>query len=165
MKKMILMSLMVFESILVLNAQTTLKNDRFHLNAGMGAVIVNYGRPSVFVGFDYMLTPALSLGAEYTFLSYYSHMRETQYGYMLNMNYHFNKLLKLHPRWDIYAGPILEYEQRFNDWDNSNLTHNRWVLGLQVGAKYYINDRVALNLKTGAGNAMSVGTLGISVGF
>ncbi|HEY5534827.1 MAG TPA: hypothetical protein VIL99_07840, partial [Ignavibacteria bacterium] len=38
-------------------------------------------------------------------------------------------------------------------------------LGAQIGGRYYINDRFALNLEVGGGNAFSEGKFGISYIF
>lgn len=155
-------------SATMVRAQSNETSERFFLNVGVGGVLIqgNY-TPPVYLGIDYMLTPTLSLSGEYTFLSYESIIsRQTQYGYMLAMHYHFNKMLRLSPKWDLYAGPVAEFEQTFStNFGAQDHSSSRWALGMHIGARYFITDRMAINAKIGTGNLGSVGTIGMSVKF
>jgi outer membrane immunogenic protein len=169
MKKIMFMCIWILGAATV-SAQTVEKPDRFFLNAGVG-VTPSFASPylnvPVFLGVDYMLLPFLSVSGEYTFVSDEKHFsRTTRYGYKLGINYHFNKLLRLSPKWDLYAGAVTEYEMIYYSRDvYVDKPYNRPVYGFQVGARYFITDRMAINAKLGSGNVGSTGTLGISVKF
>ncbi len=88
--------------------------------------------------------------------------------YMLGIHYHFNDLLKLNQKWDLYAGPVFELENVRTMHMGSHIipdAYLRRVWGANVGARYFLTDRLALNAKIGWGNIGSAGTLGLSVKF
>ncbi|MEX2597843.1 MAG: outer membrane beta-barrel protein [Salibacteraceae bacterium] len=135
------------------------------LNLGLG--FSNWGLP-VYLGFDYGVHKDVTLGAELSFRSYNERFDNQRYNHSVfgisgNVNYHFNSLLNISPKWDLYAGLNIG----FYHWNSSNNYPGRYNsglgLGLQVGGRYYFTDRFGLNLEIGGGNAFSGGKLGISL--
>lgn len=167
MRKLLITGVLMF-GVFIINAQIPEKKERFILNVG-GGISLSDNVP-VYMGIDYMLVKNLSLNMEYTFLRSQIPMRTltaTQ-AYMLGIHYHFNDLLKLNQKWDLYAGPVFELESvLFMNTSNhhSPNAYFRRIWGANIGARYYITDRLALNAKIGYGNIGSAGTFGISVKF
>ncbi|MGQ1786725.1 MULTISPECIES: hypothetical protein [unclassified Saccharicrinis] len=70
-------------------------------------------------------------------------------------DYHFNRLLEITSDWDVYAGA------------NAGLgieTNNTLELGLQIGGRYYWDNKWGINLEFGGGNTFST-KLGVSMKF
>lgn len=146
-------------------AQYMLEKGKAQLNAGVG--LSNWGLP-VYVGFDYGVHKDVSIGAEASFRSYNygwkgSNYRVSVFGASANANYHFNSLLKIPKEWDLYAG----INVGFYSWNYANDypgNHNSGLgLGGQIGARYYFNDKIGINLEGGGGNAFNGGKLGITI--
>jgi outer membrane immunogenic protein len=167
MKKQSILGVLIFSAIII-QAQAPEKQERFFLNVGGGVSLLDY--VPVYMGVDYMFMRNLSLNLEYTFAKEHDsdiYLSVTQ-AYMIGMHYHFNDLLKLNKRWDLYAGPVFELESGRKLSTTPKIGRNtfyRRTWGANVGARYFLTDRLALNLKIGYGNIWSVGTVGISVKF
>lgn len=148
--------------------QYPLGQGQIQLNAGLG--ISGWGRP-VYVGLDYGIHKDMSLGAEFSFRKfrdkwsgfYFDHR---VIGIAANWNYHFNSVLGMAEEpWDIYAGINAGYYI----WSSDNGYYGNYAngvgFGAQLGARYYFNDKIAINLEGGGGNAFSGGKLGLTVKF
>lgn len=165
MKKYILIACLAMSSVLV--AQNPIAKGQAQLNAGLG--FSTYGLP-VYVGFDYGIHEDITIGAEFTYRSYNdeyfgSKYNHRLYGFSGNANYHFNNLLGIDPTWDVYGG----LNVGFYSWSSPNGYKGKRSsglgLGLQIGGRYYFNDKIGINLEFGGGNATSGGKIGISVKF
>ncbi len=153
--------------ISMLFAQTPLPNGKVQLNAGVG--LYSGGIP-VYVGFDVGVPKDFTVGGELSFASYYDdwhsrHYHHTVTGISGNFNYHFNRLLNITPKWDVYAGLNLGFYiwNSPNDYEGN---HSSGLgLGLQVGGRYYFTDKFGINLEFGGGNEFSGAKFGISIRF
>lgn len=165
MKKTTYIISMLILSISTLLAQNPLQKNQTQLNVGVG--FSDWGVP-VYIGFDHGISKNFSLGGELSYRHYEEYWQEVYYAHPItglsgNINYHFNNLFHIRPTWDLYAG----LNAGFYIWGSPNAYHGTESTGLglgaQIGARYYISRKVALNLEFGGGNAFSNGKLGLSV--
>jgi outer membrane immunogenic protein len=144
--------------------QSPLPLGKTQLNAGVG--LSEWGVP-VYVGFDYSIHKDITLGAEFSYSSYREHWENYYYnhnilGFSGNANYHFNSVLKIPQKWDFYAGLNLGFFV-WTSPDNYYGNHSSGLgLGAQVGGRYYLTDKVGINLEFGGGNAFYGGKFGLS---
>lgn len=135
------------------------------LNLGLG--LSDSGIP-VYIGFDRSFARDFTFGAELSYRAYNENWQNDYYNHDIfgvsgNINYHFNNLLRITPRWDIYAGlNVGVYVWTSPDGYAGN--HSSGLgLGGQIGVRYYFTNSVGLNLEFGGGNAFSGGKLGLSI--
>lgn len=141
------------------NAQAPLEKGAFQLNAGLGTSA--WGVP-VYAGVDYGLVDNVTLGAELSFQTYnrnvgFGDANSTIVGFQANGNYHFNELLEMRSEWDFYAGANLNFfnwSTKINGVKNDFYDSTAPELGLQVGGRYFFNDKFAVNLQIGGGNVV-----------
>jgi len=155
--------LMVFFG--VANAQAPLSEGAFQLNGGFG--FSNHGLP-VYVGLDYGVHPDITIGGELSYRSFNRNWSGNKYKHSVtgisgNANYHFNRILNISNPWNFYAGLNLGYFYWNNDRNYGGSHSSGLGLGLQVGGRYYFNDKIGLNLEFGGGNAFSGGKIGVSI--
>jgi outer membrane immunogenic protein len=164
MRKLILTIFTTFSSIFLF-AQSPIHVGQAQINAGIG--LSSYGIP-IYVGFDYGVHPDITVGAELSYRSfhedYYGYrFRHSVVGLLANGNYHFNRILKIPSPWDLYAGLNLGFYSWKTDGDYHG-NHNSGVgLGIQLGGRYYFNNKVGINLEIAAGNTVADGKFGVSV--
>lgn len=165
MKKLLLIVCLTLSATIF--AQNPIEKGQAQINAGLG--FSGWGIP-VYVGFDYGIHEDITLGAEVSYRSYNETHFKSKYDFTIigisgNGNYHFNRILGIDPTWDLYGG----LNVGFYIWNSpSGYTGNRTSglgLGLQIGGRYYFNDKIGINLELGGGNATSGGKIGISVKF
>ncbi|MDX2195734.1 MAG: hypothetical protein NW207_04895 [Cytophagales bacterium] len=142
-------------------AQYPLAKSRAQLNAGVG--FSGWGLP-LFIGFDYGVHKDVSIGGEVSFrnYSYSSAYSANIIGIFVNGNYHFNSVLNIPKPWDFYGGANLGFflwTGNFGTAGSSGLG-----LGIQVGGRYYFNDKFGINLEFGGGNYYG-GKVGITYKF
>jgi len=146
-------------------AQGSLAKGEAQINAGVG--LSSWGIP-VYAGFDYGVHPDITLGAEASFRGFNENWRGDRYRHSVigisgNANYHFNRILKIPSKWDFYAGGNLG----FYLWNSPNgyLGNRASGLGLggQIGGRYFVSNKVGLNLEVGGGNAFSGGKFGLTI--
>jgi outer membrane immunogenic protein len=148
------------------SAQYALPEGGKQINAGFGAS--SWGTP-VYVGLDFGVHPDISVGGELSFRSY----RQTYFGEKYsssiiglgaNANYHFNHILDIPTKWDLYAGVTVG----FYIWNSSANYVGDGASGLgfsgQAGARYYFNDKWAVNVEFGGGT-VSGGRFGVTKKF
>lgn len=149
-------------------AQAPLEEGSLQLNAGIGTS--GWGTP-VYVGVDYGLAPNFTLGGEVSYQSYSENLgyggdlKSSILGLQVNGNYHFNEVLNIPSEWDFYAGANLNYyswSSKYNGTTYNNPSANNFGLGLQVGGRYFFNDKFAINLQLGGGNVVSGAKIGIT---
>lgn len=156
--------------------QGSLKNKEIQLNGGIG--LTSLAIP-FYVGLDYGVGKEITIGADFSYRGYsdkvsgYYDNSYTIIGIGANGNYHFNKVLNVPSKFDIYGGLTLNYYI----WKNSsnyvgpsgqqsffvpNYSGNSGIgFGLQVGGRYFFNDKFGVNLELGGGS-FSGGKLGIT---
>lgn len=134
------------------------------LNVGFG--LSNVGIP-IYIGFDHAVARDLTLGAELSYRAYNERWNSDYYNHNIigisgNLNYHFNRILGISPRWDFYAGPNVGfYVWTSPDGYTGNMS-SRLGLGGQIGGRYYFTNSLGINLEFGGGNAFNGGKLGLS---
>lgn len=145
--------------------QNPLPKGSNQLNFGVG--FSGWGVP-LYIGFDHGVHKDITLGGELSYRSYHEKWTNNTYNHNIigisgNANYHFNTIMNMPSNWDFYAGANLG----FYIW-NSPSTYggdNNSGLGLggQIGTRYYLSNRVGLNLEFGGGNAFSGGKFGLTI--
>ena len=167
MKKVIITILGVILLTSVVQAQSPLDKGGVQLNAGVG--FSGWGIP-VYLGMDYGIHEDITLGAELSYRRYHNNVigiefNHTVIGFLVNGNYHFNTLLELPDPWDLYAG----LNVGFYSWsspDNFKGTSGSGIgLGIQIGGRYYISEKVGFNLEFGGGNSVSGAKVGVTFKF
>ncbi len=165
MKKLLLTMTIGMFSILG-QAQYALSPGDNQLNVGVGAS--GYGIP-IYLGFDHGFDESISFGAQVAWRGYSrnyfgQNYRNSITNFSVNANYHFGSLLELSEEIDLYGGAnigvfIWSYGSGYYEAGRTGLG-----IGLQIGGRYYLNDKFALNLEFGGGyNAIGDGKVGISV--
>ena len=164
MKKLILLATAFF-ALNTVSAQCPINVGQAQLNAGLG--FSSWGLP-VYVGLDFGVHKDVTVGGEASFRSYNGSWNSNKYrhsvlGFSANGNYHFNHVLNIPLEWDFYAGANVGFYiwNSPDDYDGDNVSG--LGLGIQVGGRYYFNDKMGINLEFGGGNAFSGGKIGISV--
>jgi len=164
MKKILLFATFVFFAVMSFG-QNSLPMGKTQLNFGVG--FSDWGVP-LYVGLDYAVSDDVTLGGEFTYRSYRDQVNNIYYDHSIegiagNFNYHFNNLLSIPPNWDLYAG----LNVGFYIWNSPDTYQGSYTsglgLGLQIGGRYFISRRVALNLEFGGGNAFADGKFGLTV--
>lgn len=164
MKKFITIILLTFLSTIVY-AQNPLNKGGSQLNAGVG--FSDWGVP-VYIGLDYGIDQDISIGGELSFRSYHEDWRDYSYSHTImgisgNVNYHFNRILKISRKWDFYAGLNIGFFIWSSPSDYHGDRSSGLDLGAQIGGRYYFSNSVGINLEFGGGNAFSGGKFGISI--
>jgi outer membrane immunogenic protein len=146
-------------------AQSPLPVGKAQLNMGVG--LSTWGVP-VYVGIDYGIIKNISIGGELSFSSYKESWKDHSYhhnifGISANGNYHFNSLLNIPSKFDLYAGVNLGFYiwSSPSGYDGSN--SSGLGLGAQIGGRYYVSKKIGINLELGGGNAFSGAKLGVSI--
>ena len=164
MKKYIL-SLAILSITSLSFSQAPINKGATQLNLGVG--FSEYTVP-FYIGFDHCVAKDLTLGAEASYRAYNEHWKDDYYdhsilGFSGNLNYHFNSILRMPSRWDLYAGANIG----FYVWNTPNGYRGNHSSGLgvgaQIGARYYFSDRLGINLEFGGANAFSGGKIGLSI--
>ncbi|MDN5203865.1 hypothetical protein QQ008_20910 [Fulvivirgaceae bacterium BMA10] len=148
-------------------------NDQKMLTAGIG--FSSWGTP-IFGRLVFPVADYITVGGS---LSYQSNSerflggkwKHTIVGIGARGNYHFNELLGVSDEWDFYAGATLGYyvwntkaQSGFLDDDIYTGSGSGGLgLGIQIGGRYFFNDKFAVNLEYGGGSVLSSGTLGLTI--
>jgi outer membrane immunogenic protein len=83
-------------------------------------------------------------------------------------SYHFNELLKAPDIWDFYAGASLGYFFWNTEYNGSGTDvysgsgDGGFSIGAHVGGRYFVNDKIAINLELGGGTVLGGATLGVT---
>jgi len=164
MKKISITTIFIL-STLVLFSQSPLPVGKNQLNIGVG--LSAWGVP-IYIGIDHSILPDITLGAEFSYRSYREHWKDFYYqhsimGFSGNANYHFNSVLSIPQKCDLYAGLNIGFYSWSSPENYAGDHHSGLGLGAQVGGRYYITERTGLNLEFGGGNEFSGGKFGISL--
>ena len=165
------MKFKVFTSVIFLfvigttQAQNPLPVGKAQLNFGLG--FGEWGIP-VYAGFDVGVAKNITMGGEFSYRSYNEDWKSNKYhhniiGISANGNYHFNTLLKIPEKFDVYAGLNLGFYSWSSPDEYDGDNNSGLGLGAQVGARYYFSKTVGINLEFGGGNAFSGGKFGLTV--
>ena len=167
MKKNILLALLCLVSFGAF-AQGSLEKGGLQLNAGLGTS--GWGTP-VYIGLDYGIHEDITLGGELSYRSDSQAYGSNKYkssviGIGVNGNYHFNRILEIPSKWDLYAGAGLNYYIWSYDNDLYKTNDNSDIgLGVQIGGRYFFTDKFGVNLEVGGGSATSGAKIGITYKF
>ena len=165
MRKAILPLLAVFCVANLAFAQAPLSIGEKQLNAGIG--LSTWGLP-VYLGFDVGVHEDITVGGEFSFRSYRENWKKSYYRHLVvgisaSGNYHFDRLLDLPSRWNLYAGLNLGFFIYASPDEYPGARSSGRGLAGQIGGRYFLNDKTALNLEFGGGNAFSGGKFGVTV--
>ncbi len=162
--KKYLLSLSVILFSLPVFAQSPIAKGGTQLNTGIG--LSSWGVP-VYMGLDFGVHPDITLGGEFSYRGYRDKYAGYYYDHNVigisgNGNYHFNRILEIPGNWDFYAGLNLGF-YIWNSPDDYQGSHSSGLgLGAQIGVRYFLSDKVGLNLEFGGGNAFSDGKFGLT---
>ncbi|QOI97341.1 MAG: hypothetical protein HRU69_07485 [Flammeovirgaceae bacterium] len=164
MKKLIFISLAIMAFVSTSIAQAPPGKGGKQLNAGLG--FSDWGIP-VYVGADFGVHDDVTIGPKVSYRKWNYRALGTDYSQTLivlsfNGNYHFNKLLNLENKWNLYAGATLGY-YIWSDSEFSGAESSGIGLDLQVGGRYFFNDKLGINLEFGGGSGVGAGSIGITV--
>lgn len=124
------------------------KGDK-QINFGLG--FTNSGLP-VYVGMDFAVHRDVTLGPVLG-VRFNDNDGHSYFNLNFRTDYHFNRIIGIPPNWDFYAGGHIGF-----------LAGNDFLVdwGIQVGGRWYWNDRWGLNFEIGGGNVFGT-TFGLSV--
>ncbi len=167
MKKIIFFSVLFLLTGLFTYAQSPIGKGEKQLNAGIG--LSGWGIP-IYVGGDYGVHQDITIGLEISLRSYRESLSSVKYnstiiGFTGNGNYHFNRLLEIPSPWDFYAGLNIGFFFWNSPSDYPGSGSSAPGIGAQVGGRYYLNSRLALNLEFAGGNSTNGGKFGITYKF
>jgi outer membrane immunogenic protein len=163
MKKIILVTFIICTSSIIF-AQSALLKGRNQLNFGIG--FSGWGLP-VYLGLDHAISNEVTLGGEISFRVFNEDYRNNKYRHNIigisgNANYHFNKVLLIPSKYDLYAGVNVG----FYSWSSPNGYAGDYNSGLgigaQIGGRISISSKTSLNIEAGGGNAFSGGKIGLT---
>ena len=162
--KRIIMLLLVSQVLVSANAQSLAKG-KAQLNVGVG--LSGWGVP-VYGGFDYGIARDFTLGGELSYRSYREGDKDDRYrhsifGISANVNYHFNHVLNMPDKFDLYAGANLGYYTWTSPKGYPGSHASGLGFGAQVGGRWFFTNKVGLNLEFGGGNAFSGGKFGLTI--
>jgi len=165
MKNLLLIVVFVCVSVFAFG-QGSESNGRNQLNLGVG--FSGWGVP-FYIGLDHYVNKDVSIGGEFSYRGYRENWDQNYYnrnimGFSGNANYHFNTVLDIPRNWDFYAGLNLGFYVWSDGPVGYNGDHSSGLgLGGQIGGRYYLSNKVGLNLEFGGGNAFSGGKFGITI--
>lgn len=146
----------------VVNAQFNPYSDQSAL-LSVGIGVSGWGVP-LFARLDFPVAENITVGGG---LSYQSYSRFGLSGYSLigvqaRGNYHFNELFELtSDEFDLYGGASLGY-YIYNSPNDALDNMGGLSLGIQVGGRYFLSEKIALNAEFGGGSVISAATIGVT---
>lgn len=167
MKKTNLLIICISIFSLSLNAQ--IKKGTNLVDVGFG--LSSYGTP-IHAGYEQLITDEIGVGVSVNYTSYKDtgYLNDYKWTFIyggLKGNYHFNEILNLDSKFDVYGGVTLGYwsasEKNSNITYNSSYGNSVFFTG-QVGARYFFSDNIAVLLEAGGGNISGL-TAGVSFKF
>lgn len=152
MKKFVLLVLLISSIGLGRSfGQASLLPGQVQLNTGL--FLNTYGLP-LYLGADFGARKNFTFGGELSFVNfseYYRrfgvYYRHSAIGVSGNFNYHFNQILHIPSPWDIYAGLSIGQVFYSSPPDYPGTYASGLGIGGQLGARYYFNSRVGINLE------------------
>jgi hypothetical protein len=165
MKKVLLSFILLSLFSLTANAQSPLGKGGKQINLGVG--FSSFGIP-VYGGMDFGVHEDITMGFQLEYQKFDEDFSGAKFDHQIysisvNGNYHFNSILDIPQKWDLYAGANIGY-WRWSSPDNYPGDHASGLgLGLQIGGRYYFTNSLGLHLELGGGNAVSGGKIGLSI--
>lgn len=149
-----------------LESQFYTKGD-LQLNAGVG--LLSVGLP-LQAGLDYFVTDDISVGVEGSYERLNESFFEEKYqstviGIGANGNYHFNRILKIPSKWDLYAGVSVSYFIWSFDQDYLGDNSNGIGFAGQIGGRYFFTNSFGANVELGGGSSTSGVKIGVTYKF
>ena len=143
-------------------------------NAGIG--VIGLGIP-IYAGVDYGIGNDITIGVEASYQKWkdtflINDFESTIIGIGATGNYHFGRILKTPKQWDLYMGVgfgyiIWTFDNK-NAFNNDNYLSDKSsgiVLGGQIGARYFVGKKFALNFQLGGITALSIFKIGATYKF
>lgn len=146
-------------------SQNNLDKGEAQLNVGLG--FSNWGVP-VYIGADWGVVEDFTIGAEFSYRNYNDRFNNTKFrhsvaGALINGNYHFNNLLDLPSKVDLYAGLNIGFYSFRYDRNYSGQRYSGLGWGGQLGGRYFFSEKMGINLEIGGGAALSGGKIGLTI--
>jgi outer membrane immunogenic protein len=162
MKKFLLLTTVMLICITASFAQAPLGKGGAQLNAGLG--FSSWGTP-IYLGADFGVHPDITIGPTLSFRDYNYNYLGAKYSQNLtiigfNGNYHFNKVLNMPSKWNVYAGLTIGY-YIWSSGDYAGAKDSDIGWNGQIGARYFFSKNFGVNLEFGGGTATG-GGLGIT---
>jgi outer membrane immunogenic protein len=129
---------------------------------GQGGKQLNFGVSGnsyyvpVYVSFDFGVHPDITIGPQAGLDLGFNYLNLGFRG-----DYHFNTLMGIPSDWDFYAGATSGFSIQLRN--NSVNVNSGFLIGLQVGGRWYWNDQWGLNVEFGGSNLFGTGRLGVSM--
>lgn len=139
--------------------------------ADVGFGLSSYGIP-IYLGYEHLITDEIGIGVALNYTSYQenSYLNNYKWSFIyggIKGNYHFNKLLELDSKFDVYGGLTLGYWKATlkndNNTYNSSLGNSAFFSG-QIGGRYFFSNQFSAILEAGGGNVSGL-TAGVSLKF
>jgi hypothetical protein len=161
--KLTVLTILLLGFTQISNARVSYYQGDIDLFLGTGAT-TGLGFCPVYLGTNYMIMDFLSVGAEagfrmdsknfYTHYNSWGHYQYKRNGFVFvtHGDYHFNELLSIPPKYDVYAGVdvgIAIFSDYMYEGKIYNETNNYILAGLHVGARWMFKRNLGLNLQTG----------------
>ena len=164
MKSFAIITTIFFAAISQNYGQGSLPVRKNQLNVGIG--LSDFGVP-IYLGIDHGVGRDVTIGGEVSFRGYRENWKNHYYRHNItqisgNTNYHFNRILSIPRKWDLYAGLNIGFTIWSSPYDYGGSHSSGLGLGAQLGTRYYVNNKVALNLEFGSGNAFYGGKFGLT---
>ncbi len=112
----------------------------------------------VYASFDFGIHPDITIGPQAGLDLGFNYLNLGFRG-----DYHFNTLMGIPPEWDFYAGASTGFSIQLRTGVVN--AKNGYLLGGQVGGRWYWSDQWGLNLEIGASNLFGTGRVGLSMRF
>jgi outer membrane immunogenic protein len=163
MKKIFILTTLCLATVVAF-AQNPIKKGDKVLNAGLG--FSSFATP-VYLGLEFGVHEDISVAGEISYQSKsYSFYKLSAFGVSAKGNYHFNRILEIDEKWDLYAGLGLNYYNfSYKDGNGTSYPDN-YSSGIgfdaQVGGRYFFSEKFGVNLEFGGGSNLSGGRFGIS---
>ncbi|MBO9675892.1 MAG: outer membrane beta-barrel protein [Sphingobacteriaceae bacterium] len=178
MKKQLLFIALFIFSVSIVNAQSKSsfsKGDNlFNIGVGIGSPFFGSGYSSSLpvnpsISYERGVTDAISVGGQVSYASskydgYNYTFKESAVYIGARGSYHFNELLNINPKFDLYGGASLGYVTVSISDNQNNIsgTASGLGFGLYAGGKYYIGSSTAIYSELGY---QSLSLLNIGVAF
>ncbi len=170
MKKICLVSILLFMGIISLSAQSRITKDEMQINAGFG--FSNTGLP-IYMGIDYGIHQDITVGGQLFYKFYKDKWKNNKnyykydlnmFGFLINANYHFNTIMHISNPWDVYAGINFGYTGVSSPDEYGGNLKSGPGIGFQIGARYFFSRQWAVNFELiGSNNVVgSGGRIGIT---
>lgn len=139
----------------------------------VGVGFSSWGIP-VFARYELPVADNITVGGTVSFQTYGETYASYKYkhtitGLNARGSYHFNELLNAPDDWDFYAGASLgyyiwktKYDGAGTMYDYTGTGSGGFSIGGHAGARYFVNDNIAINLELGGGSVLAGGTLGVT---